>query len=270
MSLALISLGSNLGDRAANLQAAIEELQHTNESRLQAVSACHETQSVGGPTGQGAFLNAAALLETALSPQALLVRLQEIEAHRGRTREVRWDARTLDLDLLLYDQLVLNLPVLTIPHPRMGFRRFVLAPAVEIAPELRHPLFGWTVRLLWQHSNNTPPYLAIACSQRAPATQLATRMAQRLPARLLSDTQQLATTDWRQPIVTVSDFWIDARVVSGICTIVRPRLVLWLHGDADALADQIHSPDTGPWLRLDARDPTAAENEAIAAAQAMQ
>ena len=104
---------------------------------------------IGGPAGQEPFLNAAALLETSLPPAELLARLQRIELHLGRTRETRWAARTLDLDLLLYDNLVLNTPYLTLPHPRMAFRRFVLEPAAEVAPEMAHPRLAGPSNACW-------------------------------------------------------------------------------------------------------------------------
>src|SRR5690349_14455782 len=97
-TLALIGLGSNLGDRKANLDAAVAELGRSPGIEVRAVSSYHETPPVGGPDGQGAFLNAALLLDTSLGPEALLARLHEVERGAGRVREVRWSARTLDLD----------------------------------------------------------------------------------------------------------------------------------------------------------------------------
>ncbi len=136
----MIGLGSNLGDRRSNLEAALAALDSRPEIRVVRVSAFLETEPVGGPPGQGAYLNAAAELETTLEPSALLCVLQKIEARFGRVRTVRWGERTLDLDLLLYDDLVLDSPELTVPHPRMADRRFVLEPLAEIAPDA--PVLG--------------------------------------------------------------------------------------------------------------------------------
>src|SRR4051794_25822954 len=107
-TLALIGLGSNLGDRKANIDLAIAALSETPGVTVRAISSYHETAPVGGPGGQGAFLNAAASLDTALDPHALLRHLQQMENRAGRVRSVRWGERTLDLDLLLFGDLVLD------------------------------------------------------------------------------------------------------------------------------------------------------------------
>src|SRR5262245_8677284 len=126
MPTALIALGSNLGDRAATLARAVELLRVAAEVRVAAVSRWHETEPVGGPAGQGPYLNGALRLETSLAPEDLLTVLQRIETELGRTRTERWGPRTLDLDLLLYDDVTCNTPRLTLPHPRLAERRFVL------------------------------------------------------------------------------------------------------------------------------------------------
>jgi 2-amino-4-hydroxy-6-hydroxymethyldihydropteridine diphosphokinase len=139
-SLTLIGLGSNLGDRTANLSGAISALGRVPGITVRQRSSFHETESVGGPPGQGMFLNAVALLETDLEPLALLGVLQEIETRFGRQRTVRWGARTLDLDLLLFDDRIIDTPELCLPHPRMRTRRFVLEPLVEVAPGAMDPV----------------------------------------------------------------------------------------------------------------------------------
>jgi 2-amino-4-hydroxy-6-hydroxymethyldihydropteridine diphosphokinase len=144
-SRALIGLGSNLGDRRATLEAAIAALDATPGVRVGRVSAFHETEPVGGPPGQGAYLNAAALLETTLGPLELLPVLQAIEARFGRVRGIRWGERTLDLDLLLFDDRIIQTPELSIPHPRLMERRFVLEPLAEVAPQAVEPRTRRTV-----------------------------------------------------------------------------------------------------------------------------
>ena len=144
-----LALGSNLGDRCDNLRRALDLLSRTAGVTLQAVSEFIETEPVG-PAGQGPYINAAAALETTLTPHQLLGELHNIEAALGRdrSREPRWGARTCDLDILLWGNLVLSSPDLTIPHPRLHERRFVLEPLFQIAPDAIHPLLRKSVRQL--------------------------------------------------------------------------------------------------------------------------
>ncbi|MCG8584516.1 MAG: 2-amino-4-hydroxy-6-hydroxymethyldihydropteridine diphosphokinase [Pirellulales bacterium] len=162
MSRALISLGSNLGDREQILSGACAKLGGCPNIELLDVSRFQETLPVGGPSGQGDFLNAAATLETSLTPIELLSALQEIENRFGRVRKTRWDARSLDLDLLLYTDQKISTPDLIVPHPRMTFRRFVLEPAAEIAADWCLPDSNWTVGMLLANINRRPLTLGVA------------------------------------------------------------------------------------------------------------
>jgi 2-amino-4-hydroxy-6-hydroxymethyldihydropteridine diphosphokinase len=159
--LVLIGLGSNLGDRKALLDGAVEALGATPEIHVRCVSPYHESRPVGGPPGQGPFLNAAAALETSLDPFALLHRLQAIEAESGRVRTVHWGARTLDLDLLLYRDRIIDTSDLIVPHLRMAVRRFVLAPMAEIAPHLVDPLTRRSLEDLLANLDRRPGVLAL-------------------------------------------------------------------------------------------------------------
>jgi 2-amino-4-hydroxy-6-hydroxymethyldihydropteridine diphosphokinase len=141
MSTVYLGIGSNLGDRRASIEAALARLAALPHTRVVTVSSLIETDPVG-VTDQPRFLNAVACLETDLAPHYLLVELQSIEDQLGRVRTRRWGPRTIDLDILLYDELVIETDELTIPHPRMAERRFVLAPLAEVAPEARHPVLG--------------------------------------------------------------------------------------------------------------------------------
>ena len=133
MPLAFIALGANLADPAHQIRAALESLSRLPDSRLLCASSLYRTAPVG-VAGQPDFINAVALVETTLAPRDLLAALFAIEAEFGRRRDYRNAPRTLDLDLLLYDDLVLDGAELQLPHPRMHLRAFVLAPLLEIAP----------------------------------------------------------------------------------------------------------------------------------------
>ncbi len=156
-SRALIGLGSNLGDRRAVIEEALLDVAAAPGVIVAKVSSFHETAPVGGPSGQGPFLNAAAVLETTLDPFALLHLLLEVEARHGRVRTVRWGLRTLDLDLLLFDETVVDTPELIVPHPRLAERRFVLAPLAEIAAEAVHPITKRTVALMLEDLDGNLP-----------------------------------------------------------------------------------------------------------------
>ncbi len=145
--VAYIGLGANLGDRERTLRKAIAMLDAHEGVEVTNVSPFHETEPVGGPP-QGDYLNAAAEVRTRLSARDLLETLLDVEAAFGRERTVRWGPRTLDLDLLLYDDAVIDEPDLRVPHPRMHLRRFVLEPLCEIAPHAVHPGLGKTVAQL--------------------------------------------------------------------------------------------------------------------------
>jgi len=133
-----IGLGSNLGDPSRQLDRAVAALAELPDSQLVATSPRYGSQAVG-PGEQPDYVNAVAALDTLLAPLALLDALQAIEHRQGRVRTLRWGARTLDLDLLLYGEQVLDLPRLQVPHPRLTERSFVLCPLLDLAPDLCLP-----------------------------------------------------------------------------------------------------------------------------------
>ncbi len=143
MTRAFLGLGSNLGDRWAHLREAVEELRRVES--VTAVSSVYETEPVGGPAGQGAYLNAVVELDTARSPRQLLELGRALEASAGRVRLERWGPRSLDVDVLLVGDLVVDEEDLVVPHPRLWERRFVVAPLSDLAPELAPE--GWESRL---------------------------------------------------------------------------------------------------------------------------
>jgi 2-amino-4-hydroxy-6-hydroxymethyldihydropteridine diphosphokinase len=198
--LAHLGLGSNLGDRRAILDFALASLDSTPGISIRAISAYLETSPVGGPPGQRPFLNAAAEIATSLDPNILFERLQEIERAAGRVRRVRWGERTLDLDILLFDGLSSRAPGLLIPHPRMPFRRFVLAPLATIAPQAIHPPTRRTIIDLLSNLDRRPSHVALLCDPYNPslASELASRLALLLP-------EEDPWTISVRPIVQLSD-----------------------------------------------------------------
>jgi 2-amino-4-hydroxy-6-hydroxymethyldihydropteridine diphosphokinase len=146
LKLVYLSLGSNIGDREANLRAAIEGLPAAGIQVLR-VSPTYETEPVEY-TDQRWFLNLVVEAETALFPRQLLAATSRIERELGRIRTVSKGPRTIDIDILLYEQAVVHSPDLEIPHPSMAERRFVLAPLADLAHALRHPVSRRTVREL--------------------------------------------------------------------------------------------------------------------------
>ena len=146
MSVAYIALGSNLGDKAANLGQAVKLLQ-AKGLQIKAVSSFFQTEPYG-VTDQPEFINAAACVETSLPPEALLKLLLDTELEMGRVRLRHWGERNIDLDLLLYDDLIYHSDKLTLPHPDMQNRLFVLQPLAEIAAEKIHPVYKKSIQNL--------------------------------------------------------------------------------------------------------------------------
>lgn len=134
-----IAFGSNIGNRQKYLNIALNKILENNSFKLLKLSSIYETEPFG-ILGKENFYNSVILCETSFSPSVLLKFLQNIEDSLGRKRRLRWDERTIDLDILFYDDLVLSIPDLTIPHPMIEKRGFVLAPLNEISPDFIHPV----------------------------------------------------------------------------------------------------------------------------------
>jgi 3-oxoacyl-[acyl-carrier protein] reductase len=171
MTIASIALGSNLGERSATLRAAVRRLRAEPGLRVIDGSAFYETAPLNCPPGSGAFLNAAVVIETERTPEDLLQLLLRIERQFGRIRSEPNSPRTLDLDLILYGNRIIDTPDLTLPHPRMHERDFVLVPLAEIAPDAIHPRLGKTVRELLEQ---LPPH------ELQPVSRIAVKPAARL------------------------------------------------------------------------------------------
>ncbi|WP_214318474.1 2-amino-4-hydroxy-6-hydroxymethyldihydropteridine diphosphokinase [Nonomuraea sediminis] len=145
---AVIALGSNLGRRFDTLQGAVDALFDAPGLEFVAVSPVYETDPVGGPEGQKPYLNAVVIAETKLQPSMLLERAQSVENAFGRVREERWGPRTLDVDLIVMGDTVCDDPVLTLPHPRVHERAFVLVPWAQVDPDAEVPGHGSASALL--------------------------------------------------------------------------------------------------------------------------
>jgi len=144
--LTAIALGSNLGNSQETLKLALETIANIEGITIKKYSSFYQTAPIGPE--QPDYINACALLETTLEPNQLLETLQNIENKFGRVRQERWGARTLDLDIIIYGDLILNTPDLIIPHLLMNERAFVLIPLAEIAPDLIEPKSGLTINQL--------------------------------------------------------------------------------------------------------------------------
>ncbi|MBI1294139.1 dihydropteroate synthase [bacterium] len=151
--LAYLALGSNLGDRAANLYAALDALKHIGE--IEDTAFLYETPPAY-VLDQPPFLNSVCSLRTDLTPHELLSACKEIERNIGRTETIRFGPRTIDIDILFFDNLIVETEALTIPHPRLAERDFVLEPLCDLAPNLRHLQLGETMQTLWQRLKRDP------------------------------------------------------------------------------------------------------------------
>ena len=147
MESAYVGIGSNLGDKIDNCKRAMARMGRLQGCSVKLQSPFYRTEPVG-VEGQDYFLNGVVCLETDLSAETLLNHLLNIESEMGRVRRKKWDARVIDLDILLFGSQIIEAPDLTIPHPLMHTRRFVLTPLVRIAPGLIHPVFRKSMREL--------------------------------------------------------------------------------------------------------------------------
>lgn len=264
MPLCLIALGSNLGDRAATLDAAVDVLANSPEVQLIRHSQWRSTLPVGGDGAQREFLNGAALVETSLDAATLYHRLQQIELKFGRERHERWAARTLDLDLLLHGDAIIDSPDLVVPHPRMSFRRFVLEPAAEIAGTFVHPTIGWTLGQLLCHLEEGSDCAAIITPQESARRALTAQLAEHCGCRVGKPSFE---DDTRWPTA-----WTTWLMVPGSTANSRPPKLTVLVDPPAANAgwnELVRQTGRGPTLRIFAADVGGVEQEALAAIEAV-
>jgi 2-amino-4-hydroxy-6-hydroxymethyldihydropteridine diphosphokinase len=236
MARCLIGCGSNLGRRRQQLDRAIELLRFMPGVTLLEVSRFRETVPIGGPPGQDAFLNGACLIETDLSPEDVLSMLAAVENTLHRNREKRWGPRTVDLDLLLYDNLVLETDSLTLPHPRMSTRRFVLEPCVEIAGEAFHPLAACSLDEMLASISSSHPHVAVVGVPATNAANVARDVSESSLGCFVAAPRPLPAADdpapewcatlaaWRAAVVEVAcdasahgmvtDFWLGTLLIA--------------------------------------------------------
>ena len=269
MATCLVALGSNLGDREAIVCTAMTEL--SNVGRVARRSRLCRTRPVGGTPGQDEFINAAAVVETSLEPLPLLRSLQAIENRHARQRDVRWAARTLDLDLLLYDERTVDSAELVVPHPRMSFRRFVLEPAVEVADRMLHPTIGWTIDRLLEHLNTAADRVAILAPVEQVRRRLAAELAVRCGLHPIVPPEDTSLRRWPSGWTT----WLTLEGLANRPPPTAPKLTIILDADAAQPAEsadwrELSSPwDRGPTLVLRAADRARIDAEATAAVQAV-
>lgn len=274
MARCLIGCGSNLGKRREQLDRAVELLRFMPGVALVAVSRFRETRPVGGPAGQDAYLNGACLIETDLPPEDVLGMLAAVENTLHRERLERWGERTIDLDLLLYGDLVVETASLTVPHPRMTTRRFVLEPSVEIAADLAVPTAACTVRDLLDNISASHPLVAVVGVPGSGAHEVAEAVADATLSRLVRAPVPLPTalspgsaawsqtlSAWARPLAAASwhdephgaiaDFWLDSLAVAAADELPTESLAR-LEAELDAVARTTIQPHVAILLVADA------------------
>ena len=289
MATCLIGLGSNLGKPDQNLDAAAAHLEKWDGAERLQVSDWVQTAPVGGPEGQSTFANGALRLETNRTAREVLEQLLETEQTLGRERRTRWGPRTADLDLLLYDDLRLVEEGLTVPHPWMAIRRFVLQPAVQVAAEMIHPEIGWTIQRLWENLQ-AANYIAIAGVSAGSVQETVAAAAEDAGATFVSapvtDGSQLAETvkfpsaraeksSQTSKEFLVTDFWNDKPFAED----PTPNLVVALTNTAAIRSDERKCEQeelfarvrkSGPFLFLDAKDLGRLQHDLAAAISGMR
>ena len=276
MARCLIGCGSNQGARREQLDRAVELLGVMPGVRLEAVSRYRETRPVGGPPDQAPFLNGACLIDTDLAPHELLGLLSAVENTLHRDRTERWGPRTVDLDLLLYDDVVVDDETiggaaLTVPHPRMVTRRFVLEPAVELAPELRHPVAGCSLEQLLDNISGPHLHVCVVGVPGAGAAEVADAVADATLARhvharsplpraardvapwlaaLDSLAAPLCQRGWPDDAHgTIADYWLGSLPLAAEESLSTPQLAALAARHAELAASTV-PPHVAIFLRL--------------------
>ncbi len=284
METALLGLGSNVGDREQNLRAALADIEALPDVRVRRVSELRISKPVGGPPGQNSFVNAAARIETSYAPLRLLDELKDIESRHGRKATERWGPRPIDIDVLLYGNEVAETEMLTLPHPRMSFRRFVLAPAAEVSPRMLHPIIGWPVERLLLHLDAASDQVAIVSQSESIRRDAGKFLGERFAARAI-DRPEFATAEKLWPAALTTWIALDPTITAEgsspskpgtlpYAAAAFPKLTVLVDADvAGANKAQwsrvARQPGRGPQLRLQTTDVATIRDEVAAAINAV-
>jgi len=299
MPSSLISLGANLGNVLETMRSAGRLIREAFPDTTPSFSRIYRTPPVGGPTGQGDFLNAMARVEHNLSVWQVWKTIQRIESDLGRQRNQRWESRRIDIDLILHESTCLWTPHLKIPHPRMCMRSFVLQPAFEIAPDLVDPVSQWSIEKLACHlseilSNPSRPVLAIGCNsiQLTEGIRKLLRESTEPRSNAITITHTPSPEQWiesvdthsrSQTITNAAEQRADLRIAC--VETPDPESIQWEDYSAPwammlglqlAHRDSTHTPQTtqlpvpGPRYLLPGNDLSWAVHEILAASQAMR
>jgi 2-amino-4-hydroxy-6-hydroxymethyldihydropteridine diphosphokinase len=224
MARCLISFGANIGDARATIQSAASRLQeqlcvdlgsHPSSGGTSfQLSRCFRTPPIGGPTGQPPFINAVAAINTPASPWDVWHCIRRIEKEFGRQRNLRWEARRIDLDILLYDEVRIWTPHLKIPHPRMCMRRFILLPAVDVAHDWLDPVSGWTIGQLAENVRQGASNFILLGDASSNPESLLVEVAQRTGAQWRSNTEATVRSQQQNTQQQNKGRWILARTTS--------------------------------------------------------
>ncbi len=302
MARCLISFGANIGDAWATIQSAAARLREmlcvqskwslSGDSAFQ-LSRSYRTPSVGGPTGQPPFINAVAAIETAATPWDVWHCIRTVEKEFGRERNLRWEARRIDLDILLYGEERIWTPHLKIPHPRMCMRRFILLPALDVARDWVDPVSGWTIDQLAANVRNGPSNFILISDQSSKAESLLAEVARRTGAEWRacsagkSNSELSANSRWVSARTTLQQLrpakidetsgeWIDSKLLIFLAPRVPDADVAWedyhhllVKRMGLVASDSVQSIGQGPRYLLASDDPDWAVQELTAALEAM-
>ncbi len=275
MGLALVSFGANLGSPEEKYLDAISRLHAFPGISVICAGRLNRTTPVGGPTDQPSFQNGAILLEVDLPPHEVLAQLHNIESALGRIRTDYWGPREIDLDLLLYEDfetghgkpVFITSETLTLPHPRFHYRRFALAPAAELAGDLLHPIFQFTVAELFAHLDRQPRIIAIAGENPTQNRDFALEIARRSGAPFLEQVTSGETPTAKEYVTTYG---------SSQQSVFPPQLVIYLTDEPaqseipSVLNDQLKATGFSTWTTVVTGDIEAALVEGAAAVAAMR